>query len=254
MRITAKVRIGESVVAKLAARVPEAARHAVLSAQQWTTGEWGRLAGQKLTRTHMQYVDGLAHPESATPVEVQRGVVRASVVLVGAFPNMLESGAGAFDIKPGLLRSSKVKVGKSGRYIDVPFRHLMSGVGVSTLGTPLPKEMVSVARRIPRGRRIDDADIPVGGRWGQRSKLPVGAVTSPDTWKASPYAGMVHAGAPRHGRRLTFRRVSTRSDPSSWWHPGLRAINIAPEAARAAERVMADFLRAEAVRAMRFGE
>jgi hypothetical protein len=57
------------------------------------------------------------------------------------------------------------------------------------------------------------------------------------TWKTSPYQGitkvarwpnLIPLGTPREsaGMYMIFRRVSRKSDPNSWIHPGFKSINL----------------------------
>ncbi len=144
----------------------------------------------------------------------------------------IEKGYAPFDMKPGLLRSSKAKQGKDGsRYITVPFRH--NTPGSNATGASMPKSIYNQAKKLDlssiTGRTPwGTFTYQWGGRLpsspvGQRTKLPTGGMNAPYTWKTGQYSGMVRMGQPGGKRAtgyLTFRRVSTKSDPNSWWHSG----------------------------------
>jgi len=77
--------------------------------------QWLLAAGKNLRSTKAQYQRGL--------VIVDEGRFKGGVMLTGTLPNMVESGASAFDMKNGFSKSSKVKRTKDGEwYLTIPFR------------------------------------------------------------------------------------------------------------------------------------
>lgn len=161
----------------------------------------------------------------------------------------IERGYGPFDIKKGLLASPNAKHTRDGRpYQDIPFRHGTpggTGFGGSRVHFPsMPKEIYAHARRLPPNLGPGSGAHLRGGEvewWGMRSKnlaffmnreqqLKAGFREESQaryTWKAGLYAGMVRPSHPYESQPqqfyMTFRRVSDKSDPASWWHPGVAA-------------------------------
>jgi hypothetical protein len=98
-------------------------------------------------------------------------------------------GSGPYDIKPGLLRSTKAKVGKQGqRYIDVPLagqgRYTRSAVGRFLL-TALGREAVA-----PKFRRVSE-------QWQDKKGQMRGS--KPSSW--------IHPGQKRKGKETVIERV-----------------------------------------------
>jgi len=157
---------------------------------------------------------------------------------------LIEEGQPARDLKPALLGSPKAKTGKKGqKYITVPFRHGTPGtVGLN----PMPEHIYAQASQLGYSRKnglLKQTAKKVasvfkgkaakkktykytwGGRLGQSDegrRSHIGDHPGAGyTWKTGLYSGMVRMGKPKHTEYLTFRRVSERSDPRSWQHPGV---------------------------------
>lgn len=199
--------------------------------------EWIREARQRLRTTARAYVN------SILPVE-HRGT-KATIRLTdktsdGQLANMLEQGHGPFDMKPGLLRSSKAKKTATGRpYIHVPFRHRVPGGG--DRADVMPRPIYRLAKNLPAGTGLKLP--PAISAWGMRTRLsPNTSKWGAYTWKSSPYAGIVRSlqfpgQLVSPSRYDSFRTVSRRSDPNSWIHPGFQARNLMEAAARNLERL-----------------
>jgi len=147
----------------------------------------------------------------------------------------IEDGQPARDMKPKLLASPKAKTSKDGsKYITVPFRHGVPG----SVGLPaMPKHIYEQASRLGYSRRNGFLKALITGRkyeWNGRLKeLPEGQRShiAPHpggkyTWKSGQFAGMVRMGNKGHTQYLTFRRLSEKSDPASWMHPGVPARRV----------------------------
>lgn len=145
---------------------------------------------------------------------------------------IIEDGIKPYDMKEGLLTSPKSQWSKDHKslFITVPFRH---GTPTATTLPPMPKRVYNQAKKLGYSRRNGALSADNGGSkytWGgklkessegQRTKiLPNGRSY---TWKTGLFSGMVRVGQPKHSQYLTFRRVSTNSDPNSWQHPGVPA-------------------------------
>lgn len=167
-----------------------------------------------------------------------RGITSGIVFADSLEAELVENGYGPFDMKPGLLKSPKArtytnKEGKTSRFITIPFRHNVPGA--DAVGAPMPQNIYNQARKLdfssitgrnPYGRftyiwggKLGESDQ------GKQVKPQVGGMTAPYQWKSGPFSGMVRMkdeATGKSGGYLTFRRVSDKSDPNSWWHPGVK--------------------------------
>lgn len=163
---------------------------------------------------------------------------------------MLEEGASPFDIKEGLLNSSKVKVGKNGKkYITVPFRWGTPGaVGdADVFSGIMPTEVYNAVRSMSQ-------TIPVAGGGMRTPGLNTSTLSNPFLTtsltrktiadsagkvlfnqyehKTSLYSGITQQsdGATGQNRYFSFRRVSTNSDDDAFIHPGIEQYNLVKKA------------------------
>ena len=190
--------------------------------------EWIKLARERLHGTASVYIDGIAEPK-------RRGST-VEIKLVGVLPNMLENGCPPFDMKKGLLRSPKAKTGKGGnRYITVPL--YMKSPGARGGSPPaIPNPLYRQALKLKFGESLALPKRYEG--WGLRTRLSADLKKwGHYTWKSSPFQGITKVrrfpgltplGLPREkaGAFVTFRRVSKKSDPASWVHPGFVSRNL----------------------------
>ncbi len=182
--------------------------------------------------------------------------------------DLLEKGHGLIDLKPGLLRGPKSRAGKEGRYNIVAFRHGAPGSDPFR-NNPMP---ISVYKTFTQDVKQADAQRKAGSQaipgtsytskssatpgdrsytWGARfdktSQLgrktkeikQKGKTVGHYTLKTGKYAGMVRlqqsTTKSRRGGYMTFRIVSSRSDPSSWIVPEQEPWPI--------RKVVTDFMR-----------
>lgn len=145
---------------------------------------------------------------------------------------VIENGQPPRDMKPDLLASPKAKTGKSGaKYITVPYRHGTPG----TVGLPsMPPSVYQLASQLrfsrQNGRLLSTPWDRKTYSWGDRLGASLEGQrthTQPHpgagyTWKTGQYSGMVKVGTKGHTQYLTFRRLSEKSDPRAWMHPGVR--------------------------------
>lgn len=99
------------------------------------------------------------------------GPERATIGLVGSFPNMLEQGTGPWDLRLTVLRSAKAKIGRNGtRYMAIPFRH----------GTPGTRGDAGA----PMGSQFGDAGAAIGKAVYQRAAKLRNTESGLDAWAA----------------------------------------------------------------------
>ena len=159
------------------------------------------------------------------------GNLTGEILTTSGHGSLIERGIKAYDQKAALLRSSRAKVGKGGsRYITVPFRH--GTPGTVTMAS-MPKHVYDQAKTLGYSRKNNFLTALVTGRrysWGgrlQETSEGQRSHISPHpgkgyTWKTGLFSGMVKMGKTNHSQYMTFRRVSTNSDPASWQFPGVK--------------------------------
>lgn len=159
-----------------------------------------------------------------------------------ALANMVENGASSFDMKIGFSKSPKKKPTKSGGwYLTIPmlFRTPSANPRSGVPGALLPRKIYDLIRNSPSTKRetedetistLSNSAIPNRYQPGQLASLNRAA----DAYipKSSIYAGLVRTQDKETGQSNynTFRRVSDKSDPKSWIHPGIPAYNLMDQA------------------------
>ena len=165
--------------------------------------------------------------------------------------NAIEMGADAYDMKLGFLKSSKVKFTKSGDpMLTIPFRF-----GVPTTGGQstafagvMPAAIHSQAKQLTNKQTLKLGSIPekfqIPKSQALRGRITeIGALPKND--RTSIYENMQKTS----GGYVTFRRVSLKSDPDAFQHPGFKEENLAAKALAklevgdVMERVIDDFLK-----------
>lgn len=209
-----------------------------------TFSEWEKQATQNLKSTRNNYIRGLQI--------VDEGFLKGSVVLIGMLNNMIESGAGAFDMKNGFKNSSKVKPTQSGGWkLIIPFRFSTPGaLGENEIfSNQIPNEIYKIIKgqkssktnygsKVQSGTGLSISNIP------QKYAIPktreaVTNLSTKQTFDAYSNKNSIYAGLTRNektyqsatqGTYNTFRAVSNNSDPNSWVHSGISAYNLADRA------------------------
>jgi len=162
--------------------------------------------------------------------------------------DLLEAGHGNIDLKPGMLRGPKSKMGKNGRYNIISFRH-NTPTSSSTSAMPLSvyKPFTQDVKRIDAAKKAGattqsgtsytSSSSSSGGStsWGikydkasqigkqKKTIMSKGKKLGEYTHKSGKFAGMVRlqqsSAKAKSGKYMTFRIVSSRSDPMSWIVP-----------------------------------
>ena len=164
----------------------------------------------------------------------------------------IEEGHGEIDLKPGLIGGPKARSSSKGTtYNIVAFRHDTPKAS----GNPMPVNIYNIVKGFEQSKvtgTFPDAKgiIRRTYNWGNRLG-PAGpqetkkisdemqkrlsafygtSVSDTYTWKAGKYAGMVRMQAnttkAKSSSYITFRVVSSRSDPASWIVPEASPIPI----------------------------
>ena len=152
-------------------------------------------------------------------------------------------------MKLGFLKSAKVKQGSSGPYLTIPRRFATPGaLGESPVFSEvLPEEIYAIVRQkqsatstlggsVNKGAGLKLTEIPEQfGIPEIRQRI----VTKSKIWeayqnKASKYEGLQRVEKTyenvTQGQYISFRRVSSNTDPDAWIFPGLSPRHFAEKA------------------------
>jgi hypothetical protein len=228
--------------------LPSALQTAVQSAVSSTLmaakSKWEGVAQTKLTTTRNDYMLGLNADSSIEFPDPFTGII----TLRGKWPNMLEEGFSAFDMKQGgnggRFKNSPHKKAKKGGgwYLTIPMRHRTPDTAGSAVGgKSMPKDIYAEARLLAAGKSLR----------GTEAQYP--PMTS---WTGYQHKNGIYEGLRRNQKTydkatqsayFTFRRVSDKSDPRSWWHPGFGGIHAAEEIAPFVQdtfrKVLSDYVK-----------
>lgn len=223
---------------EISAETAEKFRVAVGNLAKAAQNEWITRAQSRLESSREIYVNGLRQAES---FKVVTGLLSDTyeLQLVGEMPNNLEFGMPAFDmkaVKPGWLGGKKAKVGKDGsRYVTIPFRHSTgNSPRFAYTGKAKAADMKTLLRKAVKDYGMNRWGIGPGGAIPPMKRIPNNAPVHQYlkglTRIEKPTSGRTSTGVQRRSSMfMTWRRMSDKSAPSSWIHPGLTAANILPE-------------------------
>lgn len=145
-------------------------------------------------------------------VQVHRQQGSVTISLDNPKVEKLEAGNPAFDIKAAMLRSGKVKQGKKGPYIDVPFAHSVS--------RRAPGQFIE--SRGPRGIVKALIGVALAGGGQQVAFKKQWSPTS----KKRRIADMKVKPQGAKTSLVTFRRISGNSGAKSWIYPERKGLDI----------------------------
>lgn len=200
---------------------------------------WQLEATNALKSTRNEYINNLQI--------INESKYSKTILLTGKLPNMIESGASAFDMKDGFKKSGKVKYSvrtdKQGNvkvswYLTIPFRQGTPGiVGENTAFTSImPQEIYSIVKKFSAKQSLSKGAIPSPHNIPQsRKEIVLPTKVFPEyTHKSSIYEGLGKKSA-AYGKSIqnyymSFRRVGENSDPNSWIHRGIQAHNLMKKA------------------------
>ena len=207
-------------------------------------------AERELHSSEQDYVAGIQPVKLHFPgkIPMTGPVVVATITLVGMLPNMIENGWPGGDMKQYLLFGRNAKIGKDGKpYNTVPFRQGTPGVtgrNFKAMGEAYAEKMgMDAARKL--GREV----FKKAKRLKPGERLPEGlGPRLREHHVTDLFAGMIRQRGPgRSTQYMTFRRVSTKSDPRAWVHPGIVGRHLFRDASKyanqAAARIFQEVLR-----------
>lgn len=215
---------------QLSPQIANAIQNSIQASLAVVRDRWQTEVQNKLNSTRPLYLQGLSFDSIMYPFE--GNVFSGAVQLQGKFPNMLETGFSAFDMKIGFSKSDhKIQKKDGGWYLTIPIRHSTSGSFM--YGNAMPKSVYNQAKKLPSG--------------GTLSFPGAGDVS----WKGYQRKNKTYDGLQRivksyqktsQSQYMTFRRVSDKSDPNSWWHPGFAGVKVAEGLLPFAEKTFVDIL------------
>lgn len=203
-------------------------------------------AGAQLVQaTWMQYISGatVSYSKGDFRINSNTGTYRSAVenglvyplggdILSGGvivrleYAERLEKGFDPYDMKDGLLNSSKAKRTKTddpgdqgSPYIDIPFRH-----NVGSIPRAIKTQVKNLGRALGTvrlGKGLEKAPLGIRTKLRSTALSPSGGplMTKSYEWNSGLFAGLKKS-AGGGGEHVTFRRISWNSDPNSWIHPG----------------------------------
>jgi hypothetical protein len=174
--------------------------------------EWVRLVdSSRLTTTKEQYKLGIGAVE--TPNDMQR-----TIRLDGWLPNAQEQGLASFDMKPGIL--------KGRQKVIVPITRGTPG-NKELKYPPLPQKVYNDVKNFNMGDRYSDKEIRTSHTG---YKHTTGIYDRLGRNKRDPNEGRTPSGnISKSATFTTFRTISVNSDPTSWIHPGFKAILLSEQ-------------------------
>lgn len=205
---------------------------ALVVAQHMAYHHWGVLADRELNTSRTEYKRGIKLGEFAHGKSV-------SVLLEGEFPNMIEHGRDAWNLRETILKpgTKNLHQSKDGHYyVHVPFRHYVKNIGKPYAELGFSDALV---KRIQRGVNATRKELlgsrgapGRGTKWGDR--LPSGlAPLLRRRHVTDIYAGMVRQqkkyAVADQSYYMTFRTISNNPDTireDNWTHPGIKARNL----------------------------
>lgn len=185
------------------------------------------------------------HPGTAKGVYRRNdGLLLWALGSVAAQAEDLEDGAPRRDMKIGIAHMNKARRAKDGHsYLIIPFRHnipapgnsqAMPRVAYNQAKTLSPSKALGVVGLRPnaKGGEVDKYGYLWGGRLTSKGLQAGGATPH----QIKRYAGMVRFSTTTPGSKvqsssyMTFRVMSERSRPESWWYPAIEALHPLEEA------------------------
>lgn len=206
---------------------------------------WESLAKKELGSTLPEYLHNLNIIDS--------GRFSKQIILSGTLPEMIESGASAFDLKEGFKRSRYVKytipvynakgkmVSQGGDwYLTIPFRQGTPGiVGQAGFANEMPQEIYALMVHRKADTPLRKSEIPDPYNIPKSRAAIYDEKTGQLLYgeyrhKASIYEGLTKKSAAYNkviqNTYRSFRRAGANSDPLSWIHRGITARELAKRA------------------------
>lgn len=209
--------------------IDDIASEALKATLTYAKDSWTEEAQKGLKSTRPEYIPAIRGVFMESPLS-------GYIELVGRFPVMLEEGFSSFDMKDGFMKSPKKKETKDGNwYLTVPYRHRTSG---NT--SVMPNSIKKHATKLSDGDRLSQLLVRQLGYEPQTSKTGY-------AWENSKFDSLQrivkeYSGGAKRSQYMTFRRVSSKSDPKSWIHPGYKGLKALEKVSKKAEEFFYDYM------------
>ena len=162
----------------------------------------------------------------------------------------VERGSEAFDMKPGLLAHGKPAKG-GGVYVDVPIQHKAGAVpqATRTAARRAAAKTSGVIGEVRVPRKTEGKAFTRDLHRGPVSQaLGIGPKKQEVKHKRGIHDDVIRRSSRTRGggwsaSYVTIRRVSSRSSPSSWHHPGFKARRALDDVLPGAKREIAVIIR-----------
>jgi hypothetical protein len=184
---------------------------------------WEQLIGQRLHGTRSEYLRAIYREQPDQNTVIIGLTSRQSQLAL-----MIEDGSAPFDEKAGFEKSDKKTMKKDGGwYLTIPLRWATpDAIGeASVFSNKMPEEVYAVAKELPPKQALQVGQLPdfLQGK-KIRAALPGFAAYE---HRNNLFESMTRNEDVRgRGNYMTFRRVSDKSDPAAFIHPGFTAYNL----------------------------
>lgn len=159
--------------------------------------------------------------------------------LITADPAELPENRPAWDMKPGLLHGPHSRLGRHGRYNVIPMRHDASRLPSTVVSQLIAGQAVTTLEGI-RSKILNGGAAVLAYQPGSGTFQTV----SHYTWQTGLYTGMQLGMHPKYPvGPVTFRTVSERSAPGSWWYPARPGLPLVAAVEQAGVPLAADLYR-----------
>ena len=216
-------RLGTNLDTQIGSSVSNAISVSIQNSLALVKDEWQRRIQSTLNSSRPLYLMGLDFNSVVYPYG--NDVFAGAVILRGKFPNMLESGFAPFDEKLGFSKSTRKHTSKDGGwYLTIPMRHSVPGSFM--YGQPMSKQIYAQAKKLghKESLRIDGGQKTSWTGYVHKNNIDDGLTRIVKSYH-NPNTGKVT----NQSQYLTFRRVSDKSDPLSFWHPGYKGVKMAEQ-------------------------
>lgn len=156
----------------------------------------------------------------------------------GLPPTWIEGGFASFDMKPKMLAGPRVKQGKSGPYLTVPFEHVASAAPRNLGEAVMQQGLKNAIRQNKMNKTFKSASgVPLQGNVARIKPGSAHKAFSESGKRLLKQKTGYLEGLTKiqktyekktESQYMTFRRVSKKSLPSSWHHPGFEGAKIFP--------------------------
>lgn len=168
-----------------------------------------KLPGMTRNVNWKEYSDSISYRTDRLAVEIQGDSFKT---------DSIQSDSQTRDMKPGLLSGPSARTTSRGvRYNIIPFHHNPNNLSQGAINA-LANDLRGFNTKIGMRSKIVNGQTQMSNnQYVQSGGLRVPA--NHYTWTTGPESRIRNSG----NGPVTFRTVSDKSDPASWWYPGIEA-------------------------------